>query len=226
AAVEKAVSLASAVSINVESPKKSAFEKLTDRKNYERDIVHPVKLISRLTAPGERYSRVKQTTQFIVGASDETDLDLVTATKRLYSNLRLDRVYYSAYQRGLGNPAIPGEKSTDEREAILTREHRLYQVDFLFRQYKWSIEDIAFNDGGKLSLDKDPKEIWAERHPEFFPVCLNKADKEELLRVPGLGPVSANLILKMRKNGKIHDMKQAGFKGKRLEKVKNYAILD
>ena len=220
-AIETALSLASAVSLNVEAPKRSAFERLAGNKNFERDIVEPIKLISRLTDRGNRFSRVHQTTQFIVGAADEHDRDIVRATNGLYRNLHLERVYYSAYQRGLGDPNLPGEQAVDRPAGdILTREHRLYQTDFLLRKYKWDVADIPFDDNGNLSLTTDPKQHWADRHPEVFPIRLRTARKFDLLRVPGLGPTLTNRILQTRQAGPIRSLRDIGLRGKNLGESK------
>jgi predicted DNA-binding helix-hairpin-helix protein len=228
AAIENAVSLASAVSVNVEAPKRSSFEKLSKNKNFDSDIVRPIKLISSLTAPGEKYARVRQTTQFIVGASDETDADIVKATAGLYGNLRLDRVYFSAYQRGLGAPELPGEQAAQspQGENLLTREHRLYQVDFLLRAYKWDAGDISFAADGSLPLDADPKQVWADNHPEFFPVRLKSANLQELLRVPGIGPVSARRIMEARRQSFVRDLRDVGIKGERFLKTLPYVVTE
>jgi predicted DNA-binding helix-hairpin-helix protein len=226
AAVERAVSLASAVSLNVEVPRRSVFEHLSRTKDYDRDIVRGVKLISRLTARGMPHARVKQTTQFIVGAATETDRDIVGATFGLYKRLGLQRVYYSAYQRGLGDPELPGERLVlAEPHDILTREHRLYQVDFLIRKYGWSEDDLFFEPDGNLSLELDPKQLWARRHPEVFPVRLLTAPKEALLRVPGIGPVTAKRILDARRNGSNWTLRELGVKGKRLELAAGYSVM-
>jgi predicted DNA-binding helix-hairpin-helix protein len=106
---------------------------------------------------------------------------------------------------------------------MLTREHRLYQVDWLIRKYGFSGSDIPFDKAGGLSLDRDPKEMWALQHPEFFPLDINRAGREELLRVPGFGPVTVNTVLKLRSNGaKIRSMDAVGRLGKRLLKAKEY----
>ena len=224
AAIEDAVSLAGAVSLNVEVPTRSAFACLATTKDFERDIVRPLKLISRLTARGGPHARVKQTTQFIVGASTETDSDIVEATGRLYRRWGLSRAYYSAYQRGLGDPALPGERSAAPGAAdLLTREHRLYQVDWLLRKYGFAPSEIPFEPDGNLSLGADPKEGWARCLPEFFPLDVNRAQREELLRVPGLGPVSVGRILERRKGGgKLHALDDIGRPGKRLRKAAAY----
>jgi predicted DNA-binding helix-hairpin-helix protein len=201
AAIEEALSLASAVSLNVESPKRSTFQALSSHKDFDRDIVRPLKLISRLTAPGNRFAGIKQTTQFIVGASTETDADIVQATWGLYRRLHLERVYYSAYQRGLGDPSLPGERPTLRPEDLLTREHRLYQVDWLLRKYGFAADEIPLEPSGNLSLTTDPKTLWAQSHPERFPIDVNRAERLELLRIPGLGPTTADRILEIRKGG-------------------------
>ena len=223
-AIEEALSLASAVSLNVEAPTRRTMAALSTRKNYERDIVGPVRLISRLTARGGPYAGVKQTTQFIVGASDETDTELVRATFGLYKRLRLSRVYFSAYQRGLGDPALPGERCTPHRgEDLLTREHRLYQADWLIRKYGFRDDEIPFEPDGNLSLAADPKELWARQHPERFPLDLNRADRFELLRVPGLGPLTVNRILAIRRGGgRLRRLEDLGRPGNLLRKAAGY----
>ena len=224
AAIEEALHLASAVSLNVEAPKRSAFAALSTSKDFDRDIVRPMKLISRLTARGSRYARVKQTTQFIVGASTETDRDIVQATFGLYRRLHLDRVYYSAYQRGLGDPTIPGERAgAAPPEDLLTREHRLYQVDWLIRKYGFDADEIPLEADGNLSLAADPKQVWAQRHPERFPVDVNRADRFELLRVPGLGPVSVKRILDIRARGsRVRSVSDFGRPNQRLRAAEKF----
>ena len=226
AAIEEMLSLASAVSLNAESPSKSSFAALSGKKDYDRDIVRPMKLISKLTARGNRYAGVRQATQFIVGASDETDADRVAATFGLYRRLRLSRVYFSAYQRGLGDPTLPGEQNAAPPHDLLTREHRLYQADFLIRKYKWDMEDIIFDSDGSLPLDTDPKQRWADRHSEFFPVRVKSADRDSLLRVPGLGPITVKRILHARRSGGLRSLRNVGLRGKRLEKALKYVVME
>lgn len=214
AAIDEALSLSSSVSINIEAPGEKRFSKLSERKNYLTDIIAPMQRISRLTSKEGPYAGVRQTTQFIVGASDETDAEIVNYTGNLYKKLQLGRVYFSAYQRGLGDKSIPGENGqTVTTDAAFMREHRLYQVDFLFRQYRFEVADICYEDGGSLSLNDDPKKVWAERHPEFFPLNLNRADKYELLRVPGIGPQSVKKILSMRMQSKFSSVGSLPIRG-------------
>jgi predicted DNA-binding helix-hairpin-helix protein len=223
AAVEEAVSLASAVSLNIETPGEENLAKLSQKKKYIRDIIEPIKLISRLTSRGSRYERVKQTTQFIVGAAGEQDAQIVKYMYGLYERLKMHRVYFSAYQRGLGDKSIAGEQVEPESKAdILMREHRLYQVDFLLRKYAFTESDIIFENDGNLSLATDPKHAWALRNPDFFPVNINIASKFSLLRVPGLGPVTVKRILEQRKQSPMKTIEDAGKAGVRLEKAKKY----
>jgi predicted DNA-binding helix-hairpin-helix protein len=204
AAIEDAMVLANAVSINIEAPGEHRFNKLSQKKNYLRDIIHPLQQISKFTEQS-RFSKVKKTTQFIVGASDETDSEIVKYTAGLYDKLNLNRVYFSSYQRGLGDKRIPGEnQSHSSGDNHFVREHRLYQVDFLFRKYGFTESDIFYDRGGNLILDSDPKRIWAQRHPEYFPVNVNRADKQVLLRVPGIGPETVRKVIKQRIQHKIN----------------------
>jgi len=208
----------------VEVPTRAAFRNLATTKDFDRDIVRPIKLISRLTARGMRRSRVKHSTQFIVGASTETDADIVKATAALYRQWGLHRAYFSAYQRGLGDPTLPGERDTSIASSdLLTREHRLYQTDWLLRKYGFEADEIPLEADGNLSLDADPKEVWARRHPERFPLNVNRAEREELLRVPGLGPVTVTRILERRgRGGRLSRLTDIGRRGKLLAKAEPY----
>lgn len=226
AAVEDTLGLATAVSLNIETPGKRSFQLLSDKKDYMRDIVRPLNLLSKLTARGSRFSKIKCTTQYIVGASDETDTEIVSSMFSLYKRLRFKRVYFSAYQQGLGHAGIPGERIGGDPKKTFMREHRLYQADFLVRRYGFIGEDIIFGEDGNLRLDKDPKEIWAESHPDFFPVCVNRADKEALLRVPGLGPETVSRIIAARAVRSIDRLEDLGVKGKRAEKAKGYLVFE
>ena len=205
-----------------------------------------------LPARGNKYERVKQTTQFIVGAADETDSEIVKYMWGLYDRLNLRRIYFSAYQK-IGNhdsnnlftPRRHGDAEIDTRSEatshrlseinnLLTtinyrlstlrfvREHRLYQVDFLLRKYGFSESDIIFDQQGNLPLDTDPKESWAKRNPQYFPVDINKASRDELLRVPGLGQITVERILELRKSAKIKTISDIGKSTSLLNKANDY----
>ncbi|MBN1362932.1 MAG: hypothetical protein JW993_20200 [Sedimentisphaerales bacterium] len=253
AAIEEAVSLASAVSLNIETPGQVHLAHLSTKKNYLRDIIEPIKLISRLTARGGRFAKVKQTTQFIVGAAGESDAEIVRYMGGLYDRLHMHRVYFSVYQKGMGDASLPAERFGADGEGVpplrlvgipsassgqalpamneqgqdalatpFMREHRLYQVDFLLRKYGFKDTDIVFGARGELSLDTDPKEVWAHNHPEFFPVDVNRATKTALLRVPGLGPLTVGQIVQARRAGRIGRLEDIGPAGVRLRKAASY----
>jgi predicted DNA-binding helix-hairpin-helix protein len=213
------------VSLNIETAGEDNFKYLSTTKNYSTDIIRPIQLISRLTAKGSVYNGVKQTTQFVVGAAQETDKELIDYSWKLYKELHLSRIYFSAYQRGLGTLDLPGEQSSVDNNALLNREHRLYQVDWLMRKYGFRAEEIPLDSSGNLSLETDPKETWAKLHPEFFPVNLNRANKYSLLRVPGLGQIVTERILTFRQNGvKVHALADLGKLTKTLKKAEKYVV--
>jgi predicted DNA-binding helix-hairpin-helix protein len=246
-AIEEAVKLSSAVSLNIETPGAKHLAKLSDKKRFIEDIVEPIKLISRLTERGSKYHRVKQTTQFIVGAADETDTEIIKYMWGLYKRLHLRRIYFSAYQH-LDNPdsanlftrSSNGQSSISESAShsavrstqyaeqrttnneLFMREHRLYQVDFLLRKYGFNESEITFDQTGNLPLDIDPKESWAKRNPKYFPVNINNASREELLRVPGLGQISVDRILEQRKTSRIRTINDIGKTTSRLVKANEY----
>jgi len=232
AAIDAALNVASAVSLNIEVPGRKHAQKLSSHKDFDTDIVRPLKYITAQTAKGSRYARIRTTTQFIVGASDETDSEIIKYLDGVYNRLNFNRAYFSAYQRGLGDASIPGERFVLESEAAqlqdasdrLTREHRLYQADFLLRKYCFSPKELVFDDIGNFDLSEDPKLTWAKRHPEQFPVNLASADKETLLRVPGLGPTYVDRILRQRRTARITSFASIGLKGKNAEKAKGFCV--
>ncbi len=226
-AIEQAFSLATAVSLNIETPGNRHCETLSPRKDYDRDIIRPLKLMANLIGEGMRFAERKCTTQFIVGASDETDSEIIRYLFRIYDRLHFNRVYFSAYQKGLGNPDIPGEKrQLSAPGGNFIREHRLYQADFLLRRYGFREEDFLLDRSGNLSLDKDPKQVWADSHPDFYPVRVNSSDRGALLKVPGIGPETVRRILQARRDGRIRNIEALGVRGKRAATIKKYVIFE
>ncbi len=149
---------------------------------------------SMAAAAGKNFIPGGQSTQMIIGASPEDDRQILTLSESLYSKMRLKRVYYSAYIPVNHDNRLP---ATDFPP--LLREHRLYQADWLLRFYRFSVNELFENGPSELDSDFDPKVMWALRHPEAFPVDVNRADLEMLLRVPGLGLVSARRIVRNRR---------------------------
>lgn len=218
AAIDAALRVASAVSLNIEVPGRKHFEKLSQYKHFDEDIVRPLKYIAAQTAKGMRYATRRTTTQFIVGASDETDREIVTYLDGIYTRLAFDRAYFSAYQAQAGESRTAGGAPAER----LMREHRLYQADFLLRRYRFAAAELVYDEQGNFSIDCDPKEMWAQRHPEFFPVRIQTAEREALLRVPGLGPVSVARILAARRLGRLATLAQAGLRGQACAKAMAY----
>ena len=141
-----------------------------------------------------RFAPAGQSTQMIVGADATTDLAILDTSATLYGAYRLKRVYYSAF-----SPIPDAARALPLKPPPLVREHRLYQADWLMRFYGFGHEEIVASDGGMLSLEVDPKLAWALAHRERFPVDLNRAPKEMLLRVPGLGLKSVGRVLQARR---------------------------
>ncbi|MDD5440113.1 MAG: radical SAM protein [Candidatus Omnitrophica bacterium] len=223
AAIRQTLSLASAVSLNIETAGEQNFRQLSTTKDYVRDIMRPIEMISRLIKNSAPARRIKQTTQFVVGAATETDGEIIASCWNLYKQLGLSRVYFSAYQRGAGSPDLAGERSPLSNRDLLMREHRLYQADWLIRKYGFTLDEIALEPGGNLSLLVDPKERWADLHPGYFPVNINKDDAGRLLRVPGLGGITVERILALRRAGTtIRSLAQAGKETKVLKKAYRY----
>lgn len=221
----QALRLASAVSINIEAPGEKRFVQLSRSKNYMEDIIRPMKTISSLIKEMAPKRRIKQTTQFIVGAADETDAEIIKYMAAGYDRLNLHRIYFSAYQP-TEIPLLDLEASEAVRARAL-REHRLYQADFLMRKYGFTQDDIAFNAQSNLDAAVDPKTLWVIQHPEFYPVNINAAGKNDLLKIPGIGPITVKRILDARKSGcRVNSLEQVGKMTKTLKTALNYIRFD
>ena len=157
----------------------------------------PAKRAGRARAP--RFAPAGQSTQMIVGADGASDQQILGAADNLYGNYRMRRVYYSAF-----SPIPDASRLLPVQAPPLAREHRLYQADWLLRFYGYGVDEITdTTQNGMLDLDIDPKLAWAIRHPERFPVDLNVASKEMLLRVPGLGVRNVKRVLMARRHGRL-----------------------
>lgn len=204
------------MSVNVELPTRKSLQILAPEKKEEA-LLRPMGLIKeRILKAGDEAKRFTkapsfvpagQSTQIIVGATDDSDLSILQRSHVLYKSFHLRRVYYSAY--------IPVREDTvlqRKPASPLLREHRLYQTDWLMRFYGFQVQEIVNRDYPDLDLALDPKSIWALRNLQFFPVEINKADYMLLLRIPGLGVRSARRIVMARKQGTLSlaDLKQMG----------------
>ncbi|MCA0393543.1 MAG: putative DNA modification/repair radical SAM protein [Proteobacteria bacterium] len=147
-----------------------------------------------------RFAPAGQSTQMIVGADDASDGTILRTSHALYEGFRMRRVYYSAF-----SPIPDASAQLPPRAPPLQREHRLYQADWLLRFYAFDVDEIveAGRGDGMLELDIDPKLAWALRHPQHFPVDLNRAPRERLLRVPGLGARNVQKLIASRRHRRL-----------------------
>ena len=199
--------LADRMSVNIELPSAGSLALLAPDKKKE-NILTPmgqirdgISLASRerkLCRHAPRFAPAGQSTQMIVGATPESDRQILTLTQGLYDKYHLKRVFYSAYMPVSNSPLLPAPQ---EFQPPLLREHRLYQADWLLRFYHFRAEELLDEEAPNLDPRLDPKCTWALRHLEFFPVEVNRADYEALLRVPGVGVRSARRILAARRVG-------------------------
>lgn len=191
--IEEACRLSSRVSVNVEAPTPEHLARLSSRKDLDGAIIGRMEWVKRYSETTRRVP-CGQTTQFVVGAAGESDRDILRTTRRLYGDIRLRRAYFSAYR------PIAGSRLEGVPPAPPMREHRLYQSDWLLRVYRFPLEEVelALKKDGALPLSKDPKQAIAERQPWLFPVDVNRASYSELLRVPGIGPLTAKRIVQLR----------------------------
>ncbi len=219
--IERALRLAHRVSVNLEAPSAERLDAIAPHKDFYHELARPMRIAHRLIkASGGRLAPAGQTTQFVVGAAGESDQEILSTTARLYGELDLKRAYFSAFQPVAGTPL-------DGREATPAwREHRLYQADWLLRFYSFSFQDLIFDAGGNLPRKADPKMMYACAHPEFFPVEVNRASREELLRVPGLGPRSVGRILSWRRQGTLRELADLRRAGAVAERAASFVLLD
>lgn len=192
AAIERAVQLADRVSVNLEAPSVERLRKLSGDKQFDHELVQPMRDYRDVRAQNPD-AKADLTTQFVVGPAGESDHEILATAERLRSDFGLTRTYFSAF-----NP-VQGTPLENHPPTPLQRQNRLYQSDYLLRFYGFTVQDLTFDDMGNLSTDADPKMAWAQRHPEFFPVEVNRASREQLLRVPGIGPRSAARIVRLRR---------------------------
>lgn len=171
---------------------------LTERTGYAPSDGHA--LVAPGNYPGRSFVPAGQSTQMIIGATGESDYEIVHTAEALYRQFDLKRVFYSAFVNTTGDPLLP---DTSESGPPLLREHRLYQADFLMRFYQFRAEEIITADHPNLNVQIDPKCNWALTHLETFPVEVERADYHTLLRVPGIGVKSAKRIVAARKLGRL-----------------------
>jgi len=217
--VRRAMQLADRVSINLEGATAERLAALAPKKDYWNELFPRLQWISRLRR--EEGLRASVVTQFVVGAVGDTDLELLHTSDHLYTQLGLRRAYFMAFN--------PVSQTPFEHLASVShqRTFRLYQASFLLRDYGWSVEDLPFLSSTNLPLDVDPKLAWAQENLREAPVEVNRAERSELLRVPGIGPKTADTILRERRHRRIREMDHLRALGLRdVQKAAPYMLLD
>jgi len=195
-ALKRAVEVGSRVSVNLEAPGPFELKAISKEKDFYVILNH-IKALRDFIKEG--IGRAKdQTTQFVVGASGESDQKLLLLVEKLFKEYEIQRCYFEAFTPV---PRTPLEHLRPENPLRVTR---LYQASFLLRDYGFKVEELFFDKKGRLPLQYDPKLLWAFKNPGFFPVDLKKAEPEELLRIPGFGPRSVSKILKLRLEGNLN----------------------
>jgi putative DNA modification/repair radical SAM protein len=206
--VQRSGMLADRMSVNIELPTRKSLRILAPQKKIE-NIISPMSLINNeITGTLEdkkhfrntpRFVPGGQSTQMIIGATPESDSTILALSQNLYERFNMKRVFFSAYIPVNSSPMLPAVSTMPP----LLREHRLYQADWLMRFYYFRSEELFTENNKNLDLEFDPKMMYALRNIDKFPVEINRASYEELLRIPGLGVKSAQRIIKERKNAEL-----------------------
>lgn len=222
--IERLGFLADRLSVNIELPSETGLNRLAPDKT-KRAILTPMRQIQNRSHQSReelvkfrhapRFAPAGQSTQLIVGATQDSDFHILRLTQGLYDQYRLKRVFYSAYVPVVEHALLPAK---DVKPPLL-REHRLYQADWLLRFYGFRAEELLDRDHPDFDTRVDPKCSWALAHLDFFPIEVNTADYETLLRVPGIGVTSAKRILSARRVGplRIENLKKLGVVMKRAQ---------
>ena len=191
------------LSINVELPTENSLERLAPEKDMAgiRRSMGRMRLRideAKAERKGPRFAPAGQSTQLIIGADASSDRDILDLSTNLYGNYGLRRVYFSAF-----SPIPDASAVLPPAKAPLLREHRLYQADWLMRFYEFDAKELALDATGNMDLSMDPKLAWALQHREQFPMDVNRATREQLLRVPGMGVKSVDRIIQVRRHRRL-----------------------
>ncbi len=223
--VYRAMQLADRVSVNLEAPSTERLAKLAPHKVFIEELMRPLRWVEeiRRTVPAYKFWNGKYpstVTQFVAGGADESDLELLNTTQWLMKNVRLKRAYFSAFHPILDTPL--------ENKAAVNpmREHRLYQASFLLRDYGFELEDLPFTSDENLPLHTDPKLAWAQMNLVHAPIEVNLADKQQLIKIPGVGTKGADAILTARRTQKLRDLSALKKLGVIAERAAPYVLLD
>ncbi|MFL5624494.1 MAG: radical SAM protein [Ktedonobacteraceae bacterium] len=192
--------LADRVSVNLEGPTQERLDALAPKKDFQRELLKMLQLAQEIRREHPHEKLAGTVTQFVVGAVGDTDQELLSLSSRLYRDMGVTRAYYSGFSPVIQTPFenLPPTNPL--------REHRLYQASFLLRDYGWQVEDLPFMSDGNMQLELDPKRAWAEMHLREQPIEIMTASREQLLRVPGIGPTGAKAILHARRRDRLTEL--------------------
>lgn len=221
----RAMQLADRVSVNLEAPNTLRLAQLAPRKAFMDELLQPMRWVEEIRRTQSPHLAWKKkwpslTTQFVVGAVGENDLELLQTTAYLIQNLRLSRAYFSTF-----NPIRDTPFENFPAESF-RRSQRLYQASFLLRDYGFVLEDFSFNADGKLPQQIDPKTAWAKVNLTNQPVEINRASRHDLLRIPGIGPKGAEAILKNRRKNHLKSIDDLRSIGINPSRAIPYILLD
>lgn len=215
--IERAATLADRVSINLEAPNGDRLKRIAPERTWS-SIMEPMAYVRDAQVDGNLPSG--QATQLVVGAAGETDREIFTTTARLYREFNLRRVYFNAFRPQPNTPMADADRTP------MVRQQRLQEADWLTRHYGFTPDELPFDSDDNLPLQIDPKFAWALAHPEQFPVEVNTADRETLLRVPGIGPISLERILTMRRNLRFRELMHLQKIGVVTSKARHFVTMD
>ena len=215
--VERAATLADRVSVNLEAPNGERLKRIAPERRWS-SIMEPMALAR--DAQQEDRLPSGQATQLVVGAAGESDREIVAATTRMYSEFAMRRVYFNAFRPQPGTPMEANDPTP------FVRQQRLQEADWLLRHYDFRPSELPFDGDDNLPLQLDPKFAWALAHPERFPVEVNTAEREELLRVPGIGPISLERIVAMRRTVRFREVEHVRKLGVVAEKARHFLLFD
>src|SRR5574341_412918 len=223
--VLRSMQLADRVSINLEAPNAERLTALAPHKIFVEELLRPLQWAEEIRKAQPAHlgwnGRWPSTvTQFVVGAAGESDVEILTTTSHLFQQLRLSRTYYSAFSPV---PETPLENRAPENP---WREHRLYQASFLMRDYGFEMEEMPFDPKGNLPIGVDPKLAWAQSNLSQQPIEVNRAERQELLRIPGIGPKGADSILDARRRGRLRDLRDLEKIGILIVRAAPFVLLD
>jgi predicted DNA-binding helix-hairpin-helix protein len=223
--IYQAMRLADRVSINLEAPSQDHLTQIAPTKQFQRELLQSLQWVNEIRKEhhpnqGWNHNWPSSTTQFVVGATNESDVDILNLVANLFKHVGIARPYFEAFD------PVPGTPLENKTPTDPLRQHRLYQASYLLRDYGFEFEDFSFTEDSLLPIDRDPKITYAQSTLAHTPVEINRADRSVLLRVPGIGPKGATSILNLRKERIFRELGDLRKIGVLTERAAPYITLD